>query len=55
MGVWSIRSFSLSWALKYAQDKRTLRIDQIPMEDTKDYVQKVMNAYALFYEYDSTH
>ena len=43
------------WALKYAQDKRTLRIDQIPMEDTKDYVQKVMNAYALFYEYDSTH
>ena len=42
------------WALKYAQDKRTLRIDQIPMEDTKDYVQKVMNAYALFYEYDST-
>ncbi len=43
------------WALKYAQDKRTLRIDQIPTEDTKDYVQKVMNAYALFYEYDSTH
>ena len=42
------------WALKYAQDKRTLRIDQIPTEDTKDYVQKVMNAYALFYEYDST-
>ena len=42
------------WALKYAEDKRTLRIDQIPTEDTKDYVQKVMNAYALFYEYDST-
>ena len=25
------------WALKYAQDKRTLRIDQIPTEDTKDF------------------
>lgn len=42
------------WALKYAEDKRTLRMDQIPTDDTKDYVQKVMNAYALFYEYDST-
>ncbi len=42
------------WALKYAEDKQTLRIDQIPTEDTKHYVKKVMNAYALFYEYDST-
>ncbi len=43
------------WAMKYAQDRRTLSVDQIPTEDTRDYVQKVMNAYALFYEYDSTH
>lgn len=42
------------WAMKYAEDKRTLPMDRIPTEDTKDYVQKVMNAYALFYEYDST-
>ncbi len=43
------------WALNHAQDQKTLRVDQIPTDDTKDYVQKVMNAYALFYEYDSTH
>ncbi len=41
------------WALKYAADQKTLTVDQIPMEDTRDYVRKVMNAYALFYEYDS--
>ena len=43
------------WGMNYADDKRTLRVDQIPTEDTKDYVRKVMNAYALFYEYDSSH
>ncbi len=43
------------WALKYADDRRTLRLDQIPTDDTRDYVGKVMRAYALFYEYDSTH
>lgn len=43
------------WAMKYADDRRTLRIDQIPTDDTRDYVGKVMRAYALFYEYDSTH
>ena len=41
------------WALKYAPDQKTLTVDQIPMDDTRDYVRKVMNAYALFYEYDS--
>ncbi len=40
------------WALKFAQDERFLTLEQIPMEDTKDYVRKVMNAYAIYYEID---
>ncbi|NLD35104.1 MAG: lytic transglycosylase domain-containing protein [Clostridiales bacterium] len=41
------------WALNYAADQRTLTVDQIPKDNTRDYVQKVMNAYALYYEFDS--
>lgn len=41
------------WALRLAEDRRVLRADQIPAADTRDYVGKVMNAYALYYEYDS--
>jgi soluble lytic murein transglycosylase len=40
------------WALKYADDERFLTIDQIPTQDTKSYVQKVMEAYAYFYQHD---
>jgi soluble lytic murein transglycosylase-like protein len=43
------------WALKYGEDQKTIGIDQIPTDDTKDYVKKVMNAYALYYEYDISH
>jgi soluble lytic murein transglycosylase len=43
------------WALRNADDGKTLSIEQIPKQDTKDYVQKVMNAYALYYEWDTTH
>jgi len=43
------------WALNYGADRKTITVDQIPKEDTKDYVVKVMNAYALFYEYDVQH
>lgn len=42
------------WALKFADDERFLTIEQIPKDDTKDYVQKVMNAYALYYEMQQT-
>ena len=41
------------WALKYAADQKNLTVEQIPMDDTRDYVRKVMKAYVLFYEYDS--
>jgi soluble lytic murein transglycosylase len=40
------------WALKYAADKKTLRLDQLPMSNTRDYVGKVMDAYAIYYEQD---
>lgn len=43
------------WALKYGEDGKTISADQIPTDDTKDYVKKVMNAYALYYEYDVRH
>lgn len=42
------------WAMKFADDERFLTIDQIPKDDTKDYVKKVMNAYALYYEMQQT-
>lgn len=41
------------WALKHADDKKHLKIEQIPKDDTKDYVEKVMRAYALYWEYDA--
>jgi len=43
------------WALNYGADRKTITLEQIPKENTKDYVAKVMNAYALFYEYDVSH
>jgi soluble lytic murein transglycosylase-like protein len=38
------------WVLRNSQDGVSLTPDEIPMDDTKDYVKKVMNAYALYYE-----
>jgi soluble lytic murein transglycosylase-like protein len=43
------------WALNYGADQKTITMDQIPKDNTRDYVEKVMNAYALFYEYDVSH
>ena len=40
------------WALEHAADKKTIGIDQIPMGDTRDYVGKVMDAYAIYYAFD---
>ncbi len=41
------------WAMRLAEDQKTISLDQIPMADTLDYVSKVMNAYALYYAYDA--
>lgn len=43
------------WALNLGADQKSITLDQIPKENTKDYVAKVMEAYALFYEYDAGH
>lgn len=40
------------WALNLAQDKKTITLDQIPTDDTRSYVRKVMDAYAIYYEED---
>ncbi len=40
------------WALKYAHDKKTLTVDELPMSNTRDYVRKVMDAYAIYFEQD---
>lgn len=40
------------WALRLAEDKKTILLPQIPMPDTLSYVTKVMDAYALYHEYD---
>ncbi len=37
------------WALDRAPDKRTLTLDMIPTDDTRSYVRKVMDAYAIYY------
>jgi len=40
------------WALGRSEDMKTIRLDQIPMDDTRSYVRKVMDAYAIYYEHD---
>ena len=40
------------WAMQRAPDQKTVTLEIIPMKDTKDYVGKVMKAYAIYYEKD---
>ncbi|MGI6724878.1 MAG: lytic transglycosylase domain-containing protein [Christensenellales bacterium] len=40
------------WALNRSQDKKTIELEQIPTSDTKSYVRKVMDAYAIYFEKD---
>ena len=37
------------WALDRAQDMKTITLDMIPTDDTRSYVRKVMDAYAIYY------
>lgn len=41
-----------NWALSHAEDQKTLSLAQIPAGDTLSYVRKVMDAYAIYYEFD---
>lgn len=40
-----------SWIKKYSTDGKTLTIAQIPMDDTRYYAGKVLNAYAIYQQY----
>ena len=40
-----------SWVKKYSTDGKTLTIDQIPMDDTRSYARKVINAYAIYQQH----
>jgi soluble lytic murein transglycosylase len=37
------------WALDRAPDGKTVTLDMIPTDDTRSYVRKVMDAYAIYY------
>ena len=39
------------WAMKYADDGVNLKVEDIPMEDTRYYAGKVMNAYAIYFQH----
>lgn len=40
-----------SWLKKYSTDGKTLLLSQIPMDDTRYYAGKVLNAYAIYQQY----
>ena len=40
------------WALRLAEDQKTIAVDQIPADDTRSYVRKVLDAYAIYHEED---
>lgn len=39
------------WIMNYTSDGQTLTLDEIPMEDTRYYAGKVINAYDIYYQY----
>jgi len=40
-----------SWLTKYSTDGKTLSIDQIPTDDTRNYARKVLNSYAIYQQH----
>ena len=39
-----------TWLTRYSRDGRTLSLDEIPMENTRSYVRKVVDSYAIYLE-----
>ena len=39
------------WIMNYAADGKNLQLDEIPMEDTRYYAGKVLNAYAIYFQH----
>lgn len=40
-----------SWLQKFSSDGKTLTIDEIPLDDTKYYARKVLEAYAIYQQH----
>ena len=39
------------WIMNYAADQQRLRLDEIPMEDTRYYAGKVYDAYSIYFQH----
>ena len=39
------------WIMNYAADQQNLRLEEIPMEDTRYYAGKVYDAYAIYFQH----
>ena len=39
------------WIADYSSDGKTLKLSEIPMDDTRYYAGKVLNAYAVYQQY----
>ena len=39
------------WIMNYAADGENLQLDEIPMEDTRYYAGKVLNAYSIYFQH----
>lgn len=39
------------WIMNYAADQENLQLSEIPMEDTRYYAGKVVNAYAIYFQH----
>lgn len=39
------------WIMNYAADQKNLRLEEIPMEDTRYYAGKVYDAYAIYFQH----
>jgi len=39
------------WIMNYAADQKNLRLEEIPMQDTRQYAGKVYDAYAIYFQH----
>ena len=40
------------WIMNYAADQKNLRLEEVPMQDTRQYAGKVYDAYAIYFQHD---
>ena len=39
------------WIMNYAADQKNLRLEEVPMQDTRQYAGKVYDAYAIYFQH----